>query len=670
VFCWLIGNPKLSKEQGGAFLEWSLKALDLGKKYLKMGYTLFLGENLPLAEGRVDKFWEKMGLRTGVTWVDDTYRLRLLRTVPEMIGFERKYPDVLPGFMTMYPNRDDTKCFLEARGDDTGKKVSCLIAVSETGGFVADGYGIYYLFERGRVTRKWYLNPFLFFAKAFGVESLPKLDTTTLNGRRIYYSLIDGDGWNNDTELSKYPPRTISAIVLYDKILKKYPDLPVTVGPIGADIDPSWVARRDSQFIAQKMFALPHIEMGSHTFTHPFDWNFFKNYDKEKEVPFLHLYPNGSWRGRGVLARITGYFYGAANTMKEERVLDPETGEPLFDEDYTVPRAFALKPFDLELEVSGSIDLINTLSRQKEVTLYQWSGNCVPFYEALKAVYRAGVLNMNGGDTRFDSIYASYGWVAPLGREVDGLRQVYSSNANENIYTKLWTTNFFGFNLLPQTFKRTETPIRVNPMCLYYHVYSLEKNASLEALEQNIEFIQTQEFIPIRSSRYADLVMGFYEAEIEPRENSVWGISGRRSLQTVRFDEATLMSVDEEKSKGVIGHRYFQGSLYLFLDPAVEDAAVAVKNGLAASSIFSLIQSRWNISHVKREENALTFKAEGFGRGEMAWRVPEEGAYEVTTSGGTHLLVPSKNRQIELAIPENAVEALSVTIKKTADAEL
>jgi len=664
VICWLVGKPELPRTQAIKFFEWSIEALDLGKKYLVMGEPYFLEENLELPLKRLNVFWEKLGLRSTGQWVDDTFQSRLRRIEPQFTGFERDYPSVTPGFLNMYPVSDHVHCLLKALAEGTGEFVSCLVTFSDTGGYVADGYGIYYLFEKGKDTRKWYLNPFLYFAQVFGTDFIPKLDTTTLAGRRIYYSHIDGDGWNNETEIREFPARTISAIVVYDKILKGYPDLPVTVAPIGADIDSAWVAKRDSQEIARKMFALPNVEVSSHTFTHPFDWGFFKDYREQDEVPYLHLYPNGSWLGGGLVSRVSQYFYGSGDTIEEEQVKDLKPGQKTFDEDYTVPRAFALKPFDLDLEVAGSVDLINTLSDEKKVVLYQWSGDCEPFYEALAAVKKLDILNINGGDSRFDNVYSSYAWVAPLGRQVNGLRQVYASNSNENLYTDLWTTNFFGFNLLPQTFKNTESPIRIRPINLYYHVYSAQKNASLKALQQNLEYILTQEVIPIKASQFPDLVMGFYEAKIEKKGKDLWGISGRRSLQTVRFDQGALLGVDDQRSQGVIGHRHYQGSLYVSLDAAVDEAVIAIKRDLAHDRNYSLIQSKWQISHLNRDQEKMTVQATGFGDGEMAWNVPKDGQYVVTTDQGTHLLVTSKNRQIKFVIQESALNPITIEIKK------
>ena len=81
----------------------------------------------------------------------------------------------------------------------------------------------------------------IFFRLAFGTDDLPKPDTTTLCGRRMYFSHIDGDGWRNLCEINKYRKRrAMSAEVILDEVLMRFPELPVSVAPIAADLDLRW----------------------------------------------------------------------------------------------------------------------------------------------------------------------------------------------------------------------------------------------------------------------------------------------------------------------------------------------------------------------------------------------------------------------------------------------
>ena len=65
-----------------------------------------------------------------------------------------------------------------------------------------------------------------------GPAVLEQADTTTLVGRRIYYSNIDGDGWRNQSQIRTYMQRrAMSAEVVLKEAVEAFPDLPVTVAP-------------------------------------------------------------------------------------------------------------------------------------------------------------------------------------------------------------------------------------------------------------------------------------------------------------------------------------------------------------------------------------------------------------------------------------------------------
>ena len=72
---------------------------------------------------------------------------------------------------------------------------------------------------------RWILEPFVFLARALDLPPLPMLDATTENGRRIFTSHIDGDGfvsvsemphrklcrarssWTTSSAATRFPPR-------------------------------------------------------------------------------------------------------------------------------------------------------------------------------------------------------------------------------------------------------------------------------------------------------------------------------------------------------------------------------------------------------------------------------------------------------------------------------
>lgn len=671
VSTWLSEATVLPAEKAEAYLEWAIDVVSSGKKYVIFGNPSFESDKFPIDAEKLNKFWNLLGLFDTKEWEGEGYFVELIRHHPKMTDFERSYPIVPLGFRKMVPASENLTCYLSAKKKNEPEYHSCLVATSPSGGYAANNYAMYYQYEEGMESRKWYINPFLFFWEALGLKLYPIPDTTTLAGRRVYYSHIDGDGWYNRTEVDGFKrPNDLSSNVIIERIIKKNPDLPVTVGPIAADIDLDWVGTVQGRKIANEIFRFPQVEVGCHTLSHPFAWGFFEDYLPSDEYPYLHLYTSGSWLGRGIIARAKAFFNfrGNEGVLSEEAKLG-QRGVKTFDKAYVVPRAFALQPFNLDLEVSGAIAKVNELSsKNKPVMIYQWSGDCEPFLAAVEAVERSGVLNINGGGTRFDGKYPSYSWVSPLTRQIKGKRQIYASNSNENTYTNYWRSDFYAFNQLPETLKNTESPIRVKPINLYYHIFSGEKTGGLAALEQNLKYIKSQKIIPIEASAFCSIVKGFFSTRIETAGGQEWIISNRGGLQTVRFDFSSEMEVDFSRSKGVIGQSVYKGSLYVALDHAVPEARIALRPNARPgrnplSSEIYLIDSRWRVSDFNQNSQGASFKARGFGPGEMAWYVPNEGIYEVVVKGEAPESVQSRENILNFSLDFPAIQALDVEIR-------
>ncbi len=329
--------------------------------------------------------------------------------------------------------------------------------------------------------------------------------------------------------------------------------------------------------------------------------------------------------------------------------------------------------FDLEREVSGAVNFINRLlPAGKRVNVVQWSGDTLPFEGAVAAVRRAGLRNLNGGDTRFDREYQSYGWVSAIGRQVGAERQIYASNSNENTYTNLWTDRFFGFKYLIRTIDNTETPIRIKPHNIYYHMYSGEKLPSMLAVVENYRYARTKELAPVASSRYAAIADGFYSAEITQFEANQWRITNRGQLQTIRIDNSTLRSVDFERSSGVIGQRHYQGSLYIALDPDDPSPVIALhpvetSGSIPAAARPYLVHGRWELSGMQFDSETLKFRAQGFGSGELFLKMPAAGSFRtsvVETNGATWERLDRTDAEglLRVDLGPNGIDGVAVTI--------
>lgn len=653
-----------------AFLDWAEEGFDTGRKFAILGALPFIedskGKLLPLK--RLNRFWKRMGLKQVGDWINLTYLARPVVKVSDMVEFERPISGVLPAYELMTAIDPGVRTYLSLSHPQNPKnpdKESQIVIVGPGGGYVAANYA--YFLDAEADYQKWYLNPLRFFREVFDRENIPKPEASTVSGRRIYYSHIDGDGWRNICEIKDYKKKlTLSSEVIHLEVLTRYPDLPVTVAPIAGDLDPAWYGDEETQEIARRIFALPHVEMASHTYSHPLEWGFFEEGDPDKEAPFMDLYPP---RGRKTLSQVFKKFLTKEkkertadapgrtvrylkekkerkkkkrpSPVKEEapRAAEGEPGEAIeLSNHYETPRAYAVAPSTARLEVTDSINYINRFAPPgKRVALVQWSGDTLPYEAALKETRLLGLYNINGGNSRFDREFPSLAWVAPMGRVVGGERQIYATNANENTYTDLWTDRFFGFKHLVRTINNTESPVRLKPFNVYYHMYSGEKLSSLKALVSNLDYARTQELAPIDASRFAAIGDGFFTTRMVDLGGERYRIENRGALSTVRFDRATTRAVDWSRSVGLVGARSYQGSLYVTLDEAHPAPVVALTERARLDRETKairpyLIHGRWRVWQLEEAQGGFRFLAQGYGAGSMTWMVPEPGAYEVTAS--------------------------------------
>lgn len=670
-----------------AFIEWAEEMADLGKKFVFVGDIPFQqdlsGNPTPLA--LVNRLLAKLGFVQEDDWITVTYDVELVKRDRRMIGFERDVTGVLPPYGRLRALHPDAEIYLRARRHGDPKTDSDLVFSTPNAGYVSAGYAM--LWDLPTQRRQWIIDPFRFFRTVYDTDEVPKPDATTVSGRRAFYSHIDGDGWRNRSEIREYRKRrALSSEVILNEVLMEFTDLPVTVAPIAADLDPAWFGTRETQDIARRILRLPHVEAGTHTYSHPFEWGFFEGGDPEKERPFLKNYSK-SWAKSGLASG----FWSSLMGSKEATILDnkgPKTGGGKGTvgtgsadngglRDHETPRAYAVEPFDLGLECSGSIRLIQSLlPAGKRVEVLQWSGDTAPFEKALRLVREMGVRNINGGDTRFDREFPSYGWVAPIGQMVGGEVQIYASNSNENTYTDLWTDRYFGFIHLVRTLRNTEIPFRLKPLNVYYHMYSGEKLSSLNAVLANLRFARTQEIAPITTSRFAAIGEGFFSTRFVRIGADRWRVHGRGALQTIRFDRATFKSVDFALSRGVIGQRHTYGSLYVTLDKTVREPVIALKSMNRSDAYPTadrpyLVHARWEISDLRVLGSGFRFQATGFGSGEMVWKAPLPGSFSIEVRRGDRSIFSQRLQTdpeglLKMNLPPQGLTPLTVIVKGTA----
>ena len=603
-----------------------------------------LGEVLPDAGERLkpvtDRLYQRLGLVDGDDFVEVTLGAEIASSDAAMVAFERPLDKVLPPFPVLKSGGDKTVVHLGIRTPAAGaaeRDVSAVITTSPGGGHVAEAFTIFYEPTADRLA--WIVNPFAFFELALGAERFPIPDTTTVAGRRIYFSHIDGDGWNNMTEIEAFKDQGLrSSEVVYREAILPFPDLPVTVGLIGCDVDPKYGAEAPSQSVARALFALPQVEVASHTHTHPYDWKFFERYDRTVEIAKIDAYQRPEQSLRERLSEKVHLIAGKPAPVTQSNKYVAGTDD--------LPRTYLRNPFDLGSEVAGGLGIAEAYAPPgKKAKLYQWSGDTTPFEAAVAATRVAGVHNINGGDSRFDREFPSVSYVPPIARSIGAERQIYAANSNENTYTNDWTGPYYGFFMLEETLRNTETPRRLKPFNLYYHMYSGEKPAALAAVRHFLDLARTSAVAPIAASDYAAIADDFFGVEIERVDNGSFAVSNRGALETVRFDKADDIAVDVTRSTGVLGGRRLNGSLYVTLDAAVPRALLTLGNRAeieaaprASSERPVLRDSRWRLSAANGDGCNFTMRASGFGVGDMTFETAPRRRFDVPVVRGDEIL--------------------------------
>ncbi len=470
-----------------------------------------IDEKMPLAVvgnfgAEPDRPWaERLGLAPSPAQPSGSLRASI--TNP-MMAFETALPLPSPGFEPVQLTstmRAQSTPLLEFQ--DQRDKRFLGGAITPWGGFILDPFALVEL--PGTEFSRWVIDPFAFLTQALRLPEMPVPDTTTENGRRMLLVHVDGDGFASRAEL---PGSPLAAQVLLDQILKKY-KIPQTLSVIEAEVAPHGLYPTLSpqlEAIAKAMFALPYVEIGSHTYSHPFIW--------ERIVK------------HGVFSDKDGAGYDAAFSLKIPG--------------YTV---------DLTREIVGSVQYINTrlAPKGKQVKLLQWSGDTAPGADALEITARAGLLNINGGNTSITRANPTLTAVGAFNIRKNGYLQVYAPITNENIYTNLWRGPFYGFERAIETLEMTESPRRIKPVNIYYHTYSASKHAALTALTRVYDWAMAQSLNPVYTSYFVEKVVDF-ESYAVARDGAGWRVQGSGAVRTLRVPKA-LGEPDVAQSTAVAG---------------------------------------------------------------------------------------------------------------------
>jgi uncharacterized protein (TIGR01370 family) len=448
-----------------------------------------------------------------------------------MLGYERAVSASVDDFYPLAIQAGRPLLTL-SRGSDT----QVAAALTPWGGYVLTSHVLVAL--PGESGIRWVIDPFDFFKHALRLPDIPVPDVTTESGRRMLMVHMDGDGFISRSEL---PGKPMAGALVRDRVVNNYP-VPMTISVIEAEISPQGLypgLSSAAEQIAKDIFAAPNVAIASHSYSHPFIWRKASADDVNE----------------GYNLRLPGY------------------------------------QFDLRREIEGSIRYIEgrLAPAGKKVSMFFWTGDCIPGSDALMWTNKMHVQNMNGGDTIATRSQPTVTQVEGLGVPRDGGYQVFAPNQNENVYTNNWQGPFYGFERVIETFEFTETPRRLKPIDIYFHTYLTTKAAGMKSLDKVFNYALSQETTPVYVADYARKVLDFQTMAVA-RTATGWRVRGANDLRTLRLP-ASMGEPDIAKSESVAGFAGYQGDVYVHLRN--DSADVVLSN--AASNTVRLVSANGRI---------------------------------------------------------------------------
>ncbi|MBN2691122.1 MAG: endo alpha-1,4 polygalactosaminidase [Burkholderiaceae bacterium] len=342
-------------------------------------------------------------------------------------------------------------------------------AITPWGGYALGPFGVFNL--PGNTGTRWSVEPVEFFRAALRVGSDPMPDITTRTGRRAFFVHFDGDGWPNACD---QPGSPLACEVLVSQFLEKYkvPTLgSVIIGEISheglypklADTSQKW---------AKRMYALPWVEVGSHTWSHPFNWvEASKTHSlgtPSKAYPYGFYLPLPNYT-----------FSTKSNVIEAAQFIDDKLCPP-----------------------------------GKKCNMILWPGDCNPPDEAVAMAYEFGLGNINGGGAPINKTRPTLSDVWPMGLPKGKYFQVYAPCSNEEVLTNNWTGPFFGFERIIESYQMTDTPRRLKPIDIYYHPYIVTKAAGAKSLHTVYQWVLKQPTHAIFGHQYFRSVNDWRQATV------------------------------------------------------------------------------------------------------------------------------------------------------------
>jgi hypothetical protein len=179
---------------------------------------------------------------------------------PSLVEFECRLDPVLADYPVINVNEAGTRIglMLETPPED-GRRKTVLVAIGEKGAYAAFNYE--FCHQRPPLYQgKWLVNPFAFFRAAFGSEDQPILDTTTASGNRLYFSMLDNEGWTRPSKIEGFSDTIAGEVVLHE-LIEPFGGLPTTFGLQNNELAEPVRSGRQMGLTPQRLSAIRNMDL-------------------------------------------------------------------------------------------------------------------------------------------------------------------------------------------------------------------------------------------------------------------------------------------------------------------------------------------------------------------------------------------------------------------------
>ena len=256
VRTWFAG----SLADSNAYLAWASRVSRMDLRYVILGDIGVATNSANILA--VNRLLDLAGVHHTGDYVSPTLATRVVPKDQSLVEFECRLGPVLSDYPVINVNGAGTRIglMLETPLHD-GKRKTVLVAIGEKGAYAALNYE--FCHQRPPLYQgKWLVNPFAFFRAAFGSGDQPIPDTTTASGNRLYFSMLENEGWTRSSKIDGFRDAPVMAgEVVLRELIEPFHDLPATIDLQDKEVAEFGRSGRQTHMILQRLLASPNVDL-------------------------------------------------------------------------------------------------------------------------------------------------------------------------------------------------------------------------------------------------------------------------------------------------------------------------------------------------------------------------------------------------------------------------